>query len=660
MTAWLVESDSLMKNFIPGQIISRHHLTVGIPALIVAVGCFLLYGSLRSIEQEKIQIEFEAECAQVASELEDNLEVYHEVVQSVASFFDGSLEVTREGFQNFVRRDIQQNSGILALEWIPLVKASDRTAYEQQAKSDGLPDFQFKRWNQSTEWVADSSNWADTYFPVYYMEPMEQNSGIAGIDLGSNPIRKQALKFAAESGQPVATADIPLARQAAHEKGVLLFVPVYDRPSAKTESTLTRESRRDLLRGFALGVFRISDIMQAVFDRHPDFPFELVVTEASEKVLFRTRRSNRISQDTESRFAGLTYGSTYSIGGRAWTFQFECHPDWLEAQEKALAFPIACGGILFAALICSLLHMTLARASTVEHLVRERTAALEQANKVIGKQRDDLQRGRRVLQESNQQLKEFAYAASHDLQTPLRGVASYAQFLKEDYGSVLDEDGRLFIERIIDSAHRMQQLTVDLLEYSRVEFQKESVQLTDLNLVVTEVLILLQNEMESVNAEVTCDRLPVIYCDEKQVGQLFRNLIANALKYRSDRPPRIQITSTGTDVHQICIQDNGIGIAAEFQNRVFDIFRRLHTHSEYPGTGIGLALCRRIVQRHGGKIWVESTQGEGSRFLFTFPIATCVREQNQSPRSDEGSLESAQRTARNDAGCTQPNICESH
>ncbi|GAB4527591.1 MAG: hypothetical protein OHK0046_45520 [Anaerolineae bacterium] len=225
------------------------------------------------------------------------------------------------------------------------------------------------------------------------------------------------------------------------------------------------------------------------------------------------------------------------------------------------------------------------------------------------------------LRRSNEELEQFAYVASHDLQEPLRMVTSYLQLIERRYADKLDADGREFIDFAVDGASRMKLLINDLLTYSRVQRNTDEFTTVSLENVLARVTKLLQVTISETNAEITHDQLPDVVGLEGQMFQLFQNLISNALKFRGEAAPQIHISVQRDKRYwHFSVRDNGIGIAPEYQERIFVIFQRLHTRDQYAGTGIGLAICRKIVVKHGGKIWVESQPGEGSTFHFTVPI----------------------------------------
>jgi PAS domain S-box-containing protein len=224
------------------------------------------------------------------------------------------------------------------------------------------------------------------------------------------------------------------------------------------------------------------------------------------------------------------------------------------------------------------------------------------------------------LKRSNSDLEQFAYVASHDLQEPLRMVSSYTQLLGRRYGEKFDADAKEFMAYIVDGAARMQQLIQDLLAYSRVGTKDKDFKPVELAKPLRRAIANLKAAIDESGAAVTHDPLPTLVADEVQLAQLFQNLVGNALKFRSACAPRIHVgvSETGGGF-EFEVRDNGIGIEPQYFERIFMVFQRLHNKSEYPGTGIGLAICKKVVERHGGQMRVESKPGEGSAFIFTLP-----------------------------------------
>ena len=238
--------------------------------------------------------------------------------------------------------------------------------------------------------------------------------------------------------------------------------------------------------------------------------------------------------------------------------------------------------------------------------------------KALREAHDELELKARELERSNEELQQFAYVASHDLQEPLRMVSSYTQLLVRRYGDKLDGDAKEFMDYIVDGAARMKQLIEDLLAYSRVGTRGRELEATDSGAALDKALVNLRVAQEASGAAVTRDELPMVVADPGQLTQLFQNLIGNAIKFRGEEAPRIHVTAEDRErVWIFTVKDNGIGLDTQYADRIFMMFQRLHNKTEYPGTGIGLAICKKIVDRHGGRIWVESKPGEGSAFGFT-------------------------------------------
>ncbi len=237
------------------------------------------------------------------------------------------------------------------------------------------------------------------------------------------------------------------------------------------------------------------------------------------------------------------------------------------------------------------------------------------AREIVAQQQKELER-------SNRDLEQFAYAASHDLQEPLRAISGYCQLLQRRYGDRLDAKAAGYVAETVHGARRMQALIEGLLAYSRVGRFGRPIVPASAQAALDQALVNLREAIAESDAEITHGHLPVVPADPLQLMQLFQNLIGNALKYREDRRPQVHVAAELRDREWVfSVRDNGIGIEPRFRERIFIIFQRLHTRLEYPGTGIGLAICKRIVERHGGRIWVDSEPGQGSTFFFSLPSA---------------------------------------
>jgi signal transduction histidine kinase len=263
----------------------------------------------------------------------------------------------------------------------------------------------------------------------------------------------------------------------------------------------------------------------------------------------------------------------------------------------------------------------------LEELVAERTLELRRTNRRLrqeiaerGRAEQSLRATLSDLERSNHELDQFAYVASHHLQEPVRMVASYAQLLEKRCAADLDADAREYIAHAVNGAKRMYLQINDFLVYSRLGVDRKPFALVDCAKLLEGVQEALAEDLSQSGGRITCGPLPQVCGDERQLAQLFWNLLNNALKFSSARVPRICISAKGTrGAWTFSVKDNGMGIEPEYRERIFAIFQRLHAGDKYPGTGMGLALCKRIVERHGGKIWVESEPDKGSVFYFTIP-----------------------------------------
>ena len=269
--------------------------------------------------------------------------------------------------------------------------------------------------------------------------------------------------------------------------------------------------------------------------------------------------------------------------------------------------------------------ITLISAPLMEMLMAYGLAFREQIER-LAKERErerELEENKRLMKElarSNLELEQFAYVASHDLQEPLRMVTSYVQLLAQRYHGKLDEKADKYIAYAVDGATRMQQLISDLLTFSRVGKQQKPHTAVPTSEIVDQTVADLEVAIQESRGVVTRADLPTVSADRGQMGQLFGNLIRNGLKFRTDEPPRIHVDAERNGQAWVfSVRDNGIGIDTEFSERIFRAFQRLHERNKYPGTGIGLAIAKKIVERHGGRIWIESEPGKGTTFFFTIP-----------------------------------------
>ena len=246
---------------------------------------------------------------------------------------------------------------------------------------------------------------------------------------------------------------------------------------------------------------------------------------------------------------------------------------------------------------------------------KESEARLNELNKALKKNAAD-------LANSNSELERFAYVASHDLQEPLRMINGFMQLLQKKYEPQLDENGKKYIHFAIEGANRMKTLIQDLLQYSRAGAQPQQLEAVDMNIVMEDIKMVLKSKIKETKATILVEKLPIINAGTVSINQLMQNLIGNALKYQeAGNLPIVSVScKEGNGEWVFTVADNGIGIAAGFEEKIFEVFSRLHTKQEYSGTGIGLSICKKIIEKLGGKIWVERQPIKGTAFKFNIPF----------------------------------------
>ena len=274
------------------------------------------------------------------------------------------------------------------------------------------------------------------------------------------------------------------------------------------------------------------------------------------------------------------------------------------------------------------LEEALADLQELNQQLEKHSDELEKTNKLLRQENMERKRAEtelaeqaKVLRRTNAELQQFAYISTHDLREPLRKVRSYTELLERRYQGQLDEKADKYINYIVSGATRMQTLITDLLAYLKVGDDKLSFQLIDLNQILTNVLNDLDILIQENTAVITHDSLPTVEADPTQMTHLLQNLLSNAIKFRRDEPPAIHIGAERQNGEWLfAVSDNGIGLEEQFAERIFVIFQRLYTKERYPGTGIGLAICKKVIENHNGRIWLESQPGQGTTFYFTLPV----------------------------------------
>jgi signal transduction histidine kinase len=540
---------------------------------------------------------FDFRKAEITSAIHARMATYEQVLRGALGLLSASGEVTRAQWRAYVQAlSIQRNypgiQGIGYSKWIP---PADREAYIAQIRAEGFREFGIRPDGQR-----------DAYTSITYLEPFDRHNQRAfGYDMWSEPIRRAAMQEARDTATTRISGRVTLVQEidADVQAGFLMYLPYYGRGNVPA----TTEERRAALVGFVYSPFRMGDLMQSILGRAlPDIRLE--VFDGVETSATTVMYDSQSAMSTEAKEESLVLSDTahLNIYGHTWTARLTTLPAFssLVGEERPLLILIS--GSLIGLLLFSILWSFASTQARAEAIARDMTKTLD--------------RHVEELACSNAELEQFAYVASHDLQEPLRAVAGCVQLFRQRYQGQLDSRADALIGHIVEGAVRMQALINDLLTYSRVDSRGLRFQLVDCSAVLRDVLANLEVTIKESGAVVTQGALPRVMADRLQLAQLFQNLLSNPIKFRGEQPPDIHV---GAEYHvgawRFAVRDNGIGIAPAYHERIFAVFQRLHTRREYPGTGIGLAICKKIVERHGGHTGVESESGKGATFFFTLP-----------------------------------------
>jgi signal transduction histidine kinase/integral membrane sensor domain MASE1 len=614
----------------PRQVWLRRQVSVSLPLVVTFALVVVLFIYTSSWQQNRVKLEFDRRVEGLAQVLKKNFDLYLEVLHSIEGFYASSSKMGRREFRTFAESFLSRYPGIHALSWNPRIPDTRRAEYEESARHEGYSNFWITELDGQGQIVRASKRYE--YVPVFYIEPFDKSRNALGFDVASDFIRFQALSEARDTGKPIATAWVTLVQETENKPAFLVFLPIY--LHGLPQNTL--EERRHNLQGYVVGVFRINEMVEAslegtdregiVIHLHdeatPGWKYLLYSSLSDDQ-----RGGNALAQDRQEQNAELQKKLVFEVAGRKWVLEFFPTQKYLVVNRSWEAWTVLAGGMLFTGLLGTLLLVITGRTARIEELVSKRTWELKQVNEDLEhqiKQREQAEKAlikqAEELTRSNAELEQFAYIASHDLQEPLRMVASFVQLLERRYKDKLDSDANEFIAYAVEGAKRMQALINGLLAYSRIGTHGKPFELTDCEAVLESALSNLRVAIEESNAIVTHDPLPTVMADGSQLIQLFQNLIGNALKFCNIKAPEIHIgVKQRYGEWLFSVKDNGIGIDPQYAERIFVIFQRLHTRSEYSGTGIGLAICKKIVERHGGRIWVESELGKGATFYFTIP-----------------------------------------
>ena len=575
----------------------RRAATVVLPALILLAGIvahLALVAAGKRTERERL----DRRAQQVAYSLQRRVRSYGDVLYSVKGLFRGSEHVTqREFHQNLSSQHLfRRHPGVQVVgyaEWAAgagVGRLAARVAREATASGLGYPGFAVRP-------VPTRSPQA----PVTYIEPAAGNTAAFGFDFMSEPQRRTALLSTLESDKPEATAPVRLVQETEDQVGFLVMLGVKRLDGTPHGAAYAAFRMGDLVRGTS-GLRRGDEL--EVYDRGADG--------ADMAPLEELRPAFDSDGGRDAGGDDAPNGSRHveiDVMGRCWTVYYAPAAGLQTGVETTLEWL----ALVLAALLAAVCAWMLGSAQRTER------RALALAERMT----EHLRRSKTELARSNAELERFAYVASHDLREPLRTVTGFLGLLSRRHRDRLDDEGREFVDLAVDGAKRMDGLIAELLEYSRVGRRETEPAAVDVSAAWGVAVRNLGAAIAESSAAVTAGPLPVVLADPGEMVQVLQNLLGNAIKYRREDAPQIHIDALRRgEEWEIAVTDDGPGIDPRHHDRIFVLLHRLHRRDEVEGTGIGLAICKKVVERYGGRIWVESSEGDGSRFVFTLPAAT--------------------------------------
>ncbi|HWH93127.1 MAG TPA: CHASE domain-containing protein [Baekduia sp.] len=564
-----------------------------------AVATYAAAVGVRDRERDQLSDDARATVAAIDRRMQD----YGQVLRGATGFFAASDDVTYRDFHDFFAdQDILRRfPGVQVIGFASYVPRAGIPAYTRRTRRDiARSGLSYGRFTPHPALTAD----AQEALIIDHLEPPPGNTRALGLDFLSETNRRRAALLARRTGAPAATAPITLVQARGSSLGIDLMAPVHGGPPSQTGAPR-------LWAGVVYAAFRVDNLLRGILGTLPDGTLEVydlgpAATVPADAPIGRTA----VAFDLRPGKAALPGGhdrtriNTLEVAGRRWAVAYTRTGSALSAGERAVPRVIAVAGILV-----SLLAAALLRALSTS---RRRAVRLAEAMTVELREREE------QLKRSNEELEHFAYLASHDLQEPLRTITSYVGLLDSRAGDKLDDRARSWLGFVSDGAERMSHLIADLLEYSRTGRAGADAVVVDLDDAWDLAVANLQHAIADAGATVRRGDLPRVRARPREMTSMFQNLIGNGLKYHADAPPVVRASGAPRDgAWEIAVSDNGIGIEPHYHERVFGLFQRLHTAEEYPGTGMGLAIVKKIVESNGGSVRVESTPGRGATFVVT-------------------------------------------
>lgn len=567
---------------------------------LTAVATYATAARLHDSEQDQLSEDADTAAAAIDRRMND----YEQILRGAAGLYNASDDVSYRDFHNyFADQDVRRRfPGVQSIGFASYVPRAGLASHVREVRRDiAASGIKYPRFEPYPALKPDDQE----ALLSDHIEP-PPNRATFGFNFLSEINRRRAALLARRTGEPAATAPIRLVRSPGSSLGIDLMVPVYAAPPSDGDAPRQ-------WRGIVYAAFRMDNLLRGalghsdveIYDNGPSATTPERARLAKSAIAFDLRPGRATAaRDGDTDHTRIR---TLEVAGRRWAVVYTRDGTSLSTGERAVPWVIGIAGILVSLLAAALLHAMSTAQRRAVRLADEMTVELREREA--------------ELRASNEELEHFAYLASHDLQEPLRTITSYVGLLESRVGDQLDERAHSWLGFVSEGAGRMSQLITDLLEYSRTgRSARTETESVDLAAVWDLAVANLQHAISETGATVERDALPTVRARQREMTSMLQNLIGNGLKYRREGVAPVVRASARRDGDgrwEIAISDNGIGIEPRFYERVFGLFQRLHTSEEYPGTGMGLAIVKKIVESNGGSVRVQSEPGAGSTFYVT-------------------------------------------
>jgi len=586
-----------------------------ITAVIGLLATIVSFLGVRGTEDDAIGLRFNNQAQLIRISIVARIHAYEQVLRGGIGLFRASDSVKRDEWQAyFTGLDIDRHyPGIQGIGFAQILTPDEIEPFAGSIRAEGFPDF--KVWPESDREMRSA---------IKFLEPFdERNQRAFGYDMLTEPTRYTAASQAIDTGLATMTGKVTLVQEtdADVQAGFLTYLPLYRKGAPLT----TTEQRRAAAFGFVYSPFRMNNFMQGLLNLETSEQFKLEIFDgnaSTETALMY--RSSTLESLPQLRSTPLQQSFLLDLSNHRWTMVVTARPEFRNASDHSSSHIILASGLLLT-LLAVIIHRTLrSTESKALDLATRMTSELRSSEQQVIELVSTLEKRVTERTESlvaiNKELEAFSYSVSHDLRAPLRSVHGFATALSEDYSDKLDATGIGYLKRVTGAADRMDRLIDDLLGLSRVSRAPLNREPVDVSKIAAVVLEGLDRDTHEHPVKWIIQPGMVTYGDRAMVESVLQNLLENAWKYSSKNPqPMIEVTlSEEEQVSYFLVKDNGIGFDQKYAEKVFQPFQRLHDDSVYEGSGIGLSTVRRIVQRHGGKIWIETTVAVGTKVYFNF------------------------------------------